>query len=191
MCLSYQLPITNCSSIWSKETNIISSSVITYNMLIFICKAFIFLAVLNIFPTRLTIETYENVYCDGTGNLTSPLPQSIDKVVQKNECLYQLVIKPRVLQQSNQRTKSLLLYLTMILLANANDVHLNPGPNSTTIFPCGTCDLPVTWEDRGIVCDTCNQWYHANCQSVQTKTYNDLVNDSAIVWDCIVCDCPN
>ena len=41
------------------------------------------------------------------------------------------------------------------------------------------------------MCETCNQWYHADCQSVHTKTYSELVNDSAIAWDCIVCDCPN
>ena len=82
------------------------------------------------------------------------------------------------------------LYLILILLVTANDVQLNPGPNSTT-YNCGTCDLPVTWEDKAIMRDTCNQWYHITCQSVHSKTYNELANNSAIAWDCIVCNNPN
>ena len=46
-------------------------------------------------------------------------------------------------------------------------------------------------EKRGIVCDTCNQWYHISCQSMQTKSYLEHANDSAIAWDCIMCNCPN
>ncbi|CAC5408758.1 unnamed protein product [Mytilus coruscus] len=72
---------------------------------------------------------------------------------------------------------------------------MNPGPEcsntSGTVYPCGTCDQPVTWQERGIVCDTCNQWYHVSCQSMQTKSYLEHVNDSAIAWDCIMCNCPN
>jgi len=64
------------------------------------------------------------------------------------------------------------LYLSMILLLALNDIGLNPGPSglisNTTTYPCGTCDKPVTWDDRGIVCDTCNKWYHAHCQSSDT-----------------------
>ena len=48
----------------------------------------------------------------------------------------------------------LLTFLSMILIAMANNVNPNPGPDSST-YPCGTCDKPVTWDDRGIVCDTC------------------------------------
>jgi hypothetical protein len=69
------------------------------------------------------------------------------------------------------------------------------GPASSsideTIYPCGTCDQPVTWENRCIVCDTCNQWYHVSCQSMSSNTYLEHANDSAVVWDCIMCNCPN
>ncbi|CAC5417073.1 unnamed protein product [Mytilus coruscus] len=88
-----------------------------------------------------------------------------------------------------------LTYLSMILILISNDVNLNPGPEcsntSGTLYPCGTCDQPVTWQERGIVCDTCNQWYHISCQAMQTKSYLEHVNDSAIAWDCIMCNCPN
>ncbi|CAC5400007.1 unnamed protein product [Mytilus coruscus] len=83
-----------------------------------------------------------------------------------------------------------LTYLSMLLITIANDINLNPGQD-TTVFLCGTCDEPVTWEDKGIIGDTCNQWYHTTCQSVSSRTYNILVEDSAIAWDCLICDCPN
>ncbi|CAC5364657.1 unnamed protein product [Mytilus coruscus] len=88
-----------------------------------------------------------------------------------------------------------LTYLSMILILISNDVNLNPGPEcsntSGTVYPCGTCDQPVTWQERGIVCDTCIQWYHISCQAMQIKSYLEHVNDSAIAWDCIMCNCPN
>ena len=81
-------------------------------------------------------------------------------------------------------------YLILLLISTANYIQLNPGPNSTS-YNCGTCDLPVTWDDKVIMSDTCNQWYHTTCQSVHSKTYEELANNSAIAWDCIICNNPN
>ncbi|CAC5401893.1 unnamed protein product [Mytilus coruscus] len=51
----------------------------------------------------------------------------------------------------------------MILITISNDVNTNPGPSqSESNYPCGTCEKPVNWDDRGIVCDTCNQWHHVS-----------------------------
>ncbi|CAC5423219.1 unnamed protein product [Mytilus coruscus] len=72
-----------------------------------------------------------------------------------------------------------------------NNKTLSRSENNSTIYPCGKCDKPVTWDDKGIVCDTCNQWYHAQCQSLDTKYYLEHVNNSGIAWDCIMCECPN
>ena len=55
-----------------------------------------------------------------------------------------------------QKNISCIYYLIPILIATSNDIQLNPGPNSTT-YNCGTCDLPVTWKGKAIMCDTCNQ----------------------------------
>ena len=96
-------------------------------------------------------------------------------------------------RQSFSRNRVLLFYLTAVLIALSNDINPNPGPDhdaSCTNYPCGTCDNPVTWNDRGIVCDTCKQWYHTSCQDVHTKSNTDLA-DSAVAWNCIVCNCPN
>ena len=65
---------------------------------------------------------------------------------------------------------------------------MNPSDNSSQA-PCGTCDRPVTWSDRGIVCETCGLWYHASCQSIGNPSY-DALNSSAR-WDCEICGSPN
>ena len=73
--------------------------------------------------------------------------------------------------ESTVRTKGCLTYITILLMAISNDVQLNPGPtnNDSTIYGCGTCNQPVTWDHRAVVCDTCDQWYH-NLSAV--KKYN-------------------
>ena len=114
------------------------------------------------------------------------------------------IIAHALMQTVKERTKRLdkpyncksgFAYLILILLANANDINPNPGPthNDSTIFPCGTCDQPVTWDNRAIRCDTCDQWYHIGCQDVHSKTYSYLVSDEhvAIRWDCMICDNSN
>lgn len=102
---------------------------------------------------------------------------------------WQLIIKPT-------RQRVTLTYIILLVLANSNDVQLNPGPtpdhtNNSTVYSCGTCDKPVTWDDKAICCETCEQWYHIHCQNVNSRTYSELVDNSAVVWDCIVCDNPN
>ena len=72
----------------------------------------------------------------------------------------------------------------------------NPGPESlidNSHFPCGLCDVSVGWEDRGIRCDTCNIWYHIDCQGMSSTMYgiyNKSLNKS-IAWECIRCGMPN
>ena len=78
----------------------------------------------------------------------------------------------------------------MLLITTSIDINLNPGPEST-VFLCGTREEPMTWEDKAIMCDTYNQWYHTTCQSVNLQTYNMLAENNAIAWDCLICDCPN
>ena len=90
---------------------------------------------------------------------------------------------------SNSEGASLCINLMMLLINISNDINPNPGPENSTVYPCGTRDQPVTWEERGIVCDTCNQWYHATCQ--WSTLYQEHVNNSAIAWDWLACGCPN
>ena len=78
--------------------------------------------------------------------------------------------------ESTVRTKGCLTYINILLMAISNDVQLNPGPtnNDSTIYGCGTCTQPVTWDHRAVVCDTCDQWYHISCQEIRSETYSIL-----------------
>ncbi|VDI67276.1 Hypothetical predicted protein [Mytilus galloprovincialis] len=76
-----------------------------------------------------------------------------------------------------------------MLLALSGDTELNPGPR-TPKWPCGTCEKAVTWSQKAICCDTCNIWYHANCQGMPSLNYKCL-DSSNISWHCIQCGMPN
>ena len=87
-----------------------------------------------------------------------------------------------------------LLYVSTILLVNANDINLNPGPdtssNSSTFYPCGACKESVTWNDQALMCDSCETWFHLNCQHVNEDSY-DRLGASNVVWFCLACDGTN
>ena len=58
---------------------------------------------------------------------------------------------------------------------------------------CGLCDDSFGWEDRGICCDTCNFWYHIDCQGMSPTKYS-IYNRSlgkSIAWECMMCGMPN
>ena len=107
-----------------------------------------------------------------------------------------------------------LLYLACLLLSNSYAPEPNPGPSphsdpstngatdpahsqthslsqTHSSWICGTCDLQVHWSDRGLACDQCGQWFHGQCQSIDTKHYDSLANCSKEPWYCAVCGSPN
>jgi predicted RNA-binding Zn-ribbon protein involved in translation (DUF1610 family) len=55
-----------------------------------------------------------------------------------------------------------LLYICYILLLQASNIELNPGPN-ITIFPCNICGNEVDWDQKAVACDNCSDWYHTSC----------------------------
>ena len=58
-------------------------------------------------------------------------------------------------------------------------------------FPCGLCDVSVGWDDRGICCDTCNVWFHIDCQGMSSTMYGIYNLSKSIAWECIRCGMPN
>ena len=66
------------------------------------------------------------------------------------------------------------------------EVMIEQGPT----FPCGTCQNSANWEQKGVCCDTCNQWYHADCQNIKSIIY-DKMGDLNTSWNCLTCGMPN
>jgi len=87
------------------------------------------------------------------------------------------------------RGKTTLIYIFTLLVNQSSDIELNPGP-STLHYPCGYCKYEVTWNQKGILCDECEQWYHTSCQGIGESTY-DKLSDSRHVWICLRCGLPN
>ena len=64
--------------------------------------------------------------------------------------------RPLCLPTYTNKYKNVLI-LTIIL---SGDIELNPGPHKKgSVYPCGLCELPVTWNCQGVCCDDCNISY--------------------------------
>jgi hypothetical protein len=69
------------------------------------------------------------------------------------------------------------------------DIALNSGPNS--IYLCGYCAIPVTWErQRAVCCDNCNTWYHSTCFAYRPNKL-ELLQRSNVSCICCKCDSQN
>ena len=124
--------------------------------------------------------------------------------------------KFRDFQKSTRR----LIYLcvSFIVLCNSWDTELNPGLHPLLLlllllfffcfffcflffffvlffshFPCGVCEASVGWDDRALVCDSCNVWYHTDCQGMDStmfEFYNQTL-DRSLAWECLKRGMPN
>lgn len=52
--------------------------------------------------------------------------------------------------------------IIMLMLFQCGDLELNPGPgvHTSTVYPCGFCELKVSWSHKAVCCDDCSMWYH-------------------------------
>ena len=55
-----------------------------------------------------------------------------------------------------------------------------------THYPCGICDHSVGWDQCGVACESCGQWFHAGCQNISSKSYEHL-GRSDVTWHCVIC----
>ena len=90
---------------------------------------------------------------------------------------------------SSPTTRDLLA--VSIQLQPKMDSKQNPSINSdASRYNCGTCDRTVSWDQKGVACESCGLWYHASCQSIGGYSY-DVLGASDITWHCVVCGNPN
>ena len=72
--------------------------------------------------------------------------------------------------------------LTLPIIILSGDIQVNPGP--TSLYPCGCCELSVTWDhQRAVCCDKCNLWYHYECIELISSKIN-VLQFSNISWIC-------
>ena len=72
----------------------------------------------------------------------------------------------------------------------ASGMELNNPDSTDTLFPCGKCHSPVTYDHKGLQCETCDKWYHAPCQRVGDLQY-DYLSNSSCSWHCTKCNSAN
>lgn len=105
---------------------------------------------------------------------------------QPTQLFIYLVCKPRSSRIPDKVLGLCILYLSILLIANAGDVELNPGPKPA----CGLCDKTVRINQRGICCDSCNIWFHTKCLNLSSTTYK-AIQSSNLSWICCSCGLPN
>ena len=78
-------------------------------------------------------------------------------------------------------------------LITSGDISLNPGLDCTAScngrkkpawkFPCVVCEKPVRCNQKGILCDRCDKWFHIKCIDMDLVTYVAL-SSSQGQWFC-------
>ena len=71
----------------------------------------------------------------------------------------------------------------------SGDIETNPGPagRPADYFPCGYCQLDVSWGcNGGVACDTCKIWYHISCHEINMSRYQRM-QDPEVNWKCYKC----
>jgi hypothetical protein len=82
--------------------------------------------------------------------------------------------------------------LTILALFLSGDIQTNPGPRYQPVYPCGFCELAVSWSpnEEAVCCDECSIWYHRSCLEMCTKDYS-LLQRSNVQWLCCRCQTLN
>ena len=78
---------------------------------------------------------------------------------------------------------------TLLIIILSGDIQVNPSP--TPIYPCGCCELSVTWDHQRAECrDNCKLWYHSECIELSSSKIN-ILQFSNVSWICCHCESLN
>lgn len=56
---------------------------------------------------------------------------------------------------------------------------------------CPRCLIKVESVDKGIQCDVCQRWFHADCIGMASAEYKRYANNVSLAWQCNRVDCSN
>ena len=65
---------------------------------------------------------------------------------------------------------------------NANSEIIDEGKSS-----CHECKRLVKDNDKGVQCDICEHWYHANCVKISSDVYSVISVKEDLDWYCVTC----
>lgn len=91
---------------------------------------------------------------------------------------------------SKKRVLQIFFSISLVLFCFAVTRNMDSDSTPEQTFPCGKCSSPVTDDQNGLQCDTCNMWFHAPCQRVGNSLY-DYLSNSNCSWHCTTCDAIN
>ena len=113
------------------------------------------------------------------------ISNSFKPAVTSNPGLGSKTIKSSPKLSSKMTSNQMIFFILLI----AGDIQTNPGP-SAAVYPCGYCELPVTWSTAGICCDQCDMWYHKSCLGMTSAEFSELA-DTSTQWSCFKCGTTN
>lgn len=103
--------------------------------------------------------------------------------IQHPTIIYNWLTHVRVRKQSS----TVMSYRLLLILLMIGGIETNPGPVK---YPCGFCEKPCKSNQKAVVCDECNQWFHAKCMGISDESYHQLGNSSTS-WFCTNCNSCN
>ena len=74
--------------------------------------------------------------------------------------------------------------LNYLILLVCGDIHLNPGPAR---YPCGVCGKCVWSYQKGLLCDSCDLWFHTQCVQVSDADCAHYCSLVSFNWICTLC----
>jgi len=74
-----------------------------------------------------------------------------------------------------------ILCFVCLLLLLSGDIQVNPRPFQ---YPCGVCKQSVKQNQRALLCDGCDNWFHICCATEVYKTYS---SQNSFPWHCPMC----
>ncbi|CAC5386433.1 unnamed protein product [Mytilus coruscus] len=79
--------------------------------------------------------------------------------------------------------------MVILILLLAGDIERNPGSRTKqqSIYPCGLCEHPVTWNREGACCDDSYIWHHRTSIELCSVDY-DLLQTPNVQWLCCKCE---